>query len=70
MSAYDSAFPIPRVGDFGRGESGLTKREYFAACALQGFIACPNVSGPDKEVAEAAVRFADALIAALNEVKP
>lgn len=44
---------------------GLTKREYFAALAMQGLTVGP---GPDAERAGVlAVQFADALIAALNE---
>lgn len=49
---------------------GLTKREYFAAMAMQGILSCdysiqqycePNSIGLQS------VQFADALIAALNE---
>lgn len=47
---------------------GLTKREYFAAMAMQGFMASDGA--PDvnyKVIAEAAVIFADTLINALNK---
>ncbi len=47
---------------------GLTKREYFAAVALQGL--CSNPAGIHTEsngVTEAAVVVADALIVALNK---
>ena len=51
---------------------GLTKREFFAATAMQGLLACPvSQLGPQGEIpsnaAQAAVRYADALIRALNE---
>lgn len=47
---------------------GLTKREYFAAMALQGIIAsCPE-SYPDREpTAIRALEYADALIKQLNK---
>ncbi|GAB3546403.1 hypothetical protein [Spirosoma fluminis] len=43
-------------------ETGLTKREYFAALALQGLLARSN----ELDTADQAVRFADDLIKALN----
>ncbi len=47
---------------------GLTKREYFAAMAMQGLLACPaRTDAPDDFVAQWAVNAADALIAALNK---
>lgn len=48
--------------------SGLTKREYFAAMAMQGAEASMvnRWPVPAKEVAEHAVILADALIAELN----
>ena len=55
-----------------RGNLGLTKREYFAAMALQGLLArdieAPmlTANGVKKYYEEVAVIFADALIAALN----
>jgi hypothetical protein len=60
------AFPIVTSAGFGTAP-GLTKREYFAAVALQGLLAFEpasiNVIVPD------AVEYADALLAAL-ERKP
>ena len=62
--------------------SGLTKREYFAAKALQGFLANPRFvesslavelkgGGSVQEItATASVRAADALIKALNADRP
>lgn len=50
---------------------GLTKREYFAAMAMQGIIASQNPGSQDpggaKRTAEDAALLADALIAALNK---
>lgn len=46
-------------------EEGLTKREYFAVMAMQGLLARPQVGMDD--IPTAAVRYADALIEALNE---
>jgi hypothetical protein len=50
---------------------GLTKREHFAAIALQGVIASPDLTSDPFVCAELAVKMADALISALNskEVK-
>ena len=45
---------------------GLTKREYFAAMAMQGLLANPNISC----VTSDAVLYADKLISALNEIQP
>lgn len=57
------AFPSPN--EFGSTFQGLTKREYFAAIALQGLLANTNFAdGPHN--AELAVAAADALIAELN----
>ena len=47
------------------GASGLTKREYFAAMAMQGLIAESKYDAI-KHVVEDSVRFADALITTLN----
>lgn len=48
--------------------SGLTKREYFAAMALSGLSSALRVgNNTPKSHAEAAVNYADALIKALNE---
>ncbi len=60
----DQAFPVPTTEHDG-GHFGLTKREHFAALALQG-IASRGATDP-KYAAISAVMYADALIAALNE---
>jgi len=47
---------------------GLTKREHFAAMALQGFCSREPVPFNDAEfMSDKAVQFADALIDALNK---
>jgi HEPN domain-containing protein len=45
---------------------GLTKREYFAAMAMQGRLANTELSYDEKEIAEDSVKCADALIEELN----
>lgn len=47
--------------------SGLTKRELFAALALQGILAGELARQAEKSLAEMAVEAADSLIEALNE---
>lgn len=57
--------------DYDTGESGLTKREYFAAMAMQAFCSHPVMgehAEPD-EIAATAVEQADALIDELNKEK-
>ena len=48
--------------------TGLTKREYFAAAALQGILAAATNTGylREKEACERALRNADMLIELLN----
>lgn len=62
----------PNLSDFVKSvlshPNGLTKREYFAAIALQGIIA--NKDGLDikiERIVESAVDTADALIEELNK---
>jgi len=67
MEAKEKAFPFSPDH---YSDSGLTKRELFAAMAMQGIIAAHNIyeTGIDNEVnAKTAVKAADALINALNE---
>ncbi len=65
----DNTFPFQFDGQDEDGtilfETGLTKREYFAAAALQGLLTNPDITlgGAAKE----AVRQADSLIRILNE---
>lgn len=69
----ESAFPVfDSDGCFVTGHSGLTKREYFAALAMQGLLSVELIAtrSPAREVADLAVERADALIAALNDERP
>jgi hypothetical protein len=63
--AKDAAFPFPINHSDICVIKGLTKREYFAAMALQGYIAS-GLAG-EKTVAMHSVTAADALIAELNK---
>jgi hypothetical protein len=58
------------TGD-GRSYDGLTRRELFAAMAMQGILsACPTtVEFPSANTAQEATRRADALIAELDKSK-
>lgn len=47
---------------------GLTKREYFAAIAMQGILS-GKIQYGSKIVADYAVEYADALIESLNQNK-
>lgn len=76
MSANEAAFPIAgtedRNGNVTYPEFGLTKREYFAAKAMQGHLANSSypLSVPGDTYAVWAVAMADMLIAELNKVTP
>jgi hypothetical protein len=50
---------------------GLTKREYFAGLAMQGWISCQHdgFTGDEFTIATRAVRCADALLAELENNK-
>jgi hypothetical protein len=64
----ESAFPI--IAEDYIIDGGLTKREYFAAMALQGIIA--NKDGLDikiERIVESAVDTADSLIEELSKTK-
>ncbi len=47
--------------------SALTKRELFAAMAMQGLLADSAISASYEEISESAVGHADALIAEINK---
>ena len=72
MTNPDFAFARPHSSTPYQGaipsQDGLTKREYFAAMALQG-ICCnvDNFGNSEYELARAAVTMADELIKALNK---
>jgi hypothetical protein len=72
----ESAFPTTKESlNYRDGMSGLTKREYFAAQALQGLLAGDVISSfksgqmTAREAAEEAVSYADAVLARLEELK-
>ena len=69
-NAYLPAYPI-NEGVVSRDGEGLTKREYFAAMAMQAWIQHHGTKGgygySDKECAKAAVSSADALLKELEE---
>jgi len=58
------------ASNVGPGQFGLTKRELFAAMAMQGFVT--GVDGPEypRTCAQTAVQFADALLAELAKDQP
>jgi len=68
----DLAFPRPafhheHTGTLHDAQEGVTKREYFAAMALQGLLANPSNNGYTHiESSIKAVRVADFLIYELN----
>ena len=49
-------------------QEGLTKREYFAALAMQGFLSC-NAHDSIEDDVKYSVKCADALIEELNKTK-
>ena len=62
----EAAFARPASSTFDAPQEGLTKREYFAAIALQGMIA--NYGDHEKAIiVESSVEMADALIKELNK---
>ena len=65
MNGNSTAFPVPGY----EGDSGLTKRELFAAMMMQGILADANDCSSDTVIAVAAVKIADALIAELSKAQ-
>jgi hypothetical protein len=66
--AKGPAFPL--ISDEGYIiNAGLTKREYFAAMALQGLLTDNESANTREEFAGYAVKFADALIEELSKTK-
>jgi hypothetical protein len=61
----DGAFPLPE-GPHNLGQNGLTKREYFAAMAMQGYLASERREMTHIHAANA-VNMADVLIEELNK---
>lgn len=67
LDPNDMAFPASRSTSI---QLGLTKREYFAALAMQGIIGDHLPEENYQGMAVNAVLAADALIAELSKVKP
>lgn len=66
------AFPIQELNSDGTPSAfglspGLTKREYFAAMAMQGMLADSKFDGPANVIARLAFAMADAMIAEENK---
>ena len=55
------------VGNLAVSEGGLTKREYFAAMALQGLLSNPTLASTNSEYAIVAVDFSNKLTEELNK---
>jgi hypothetical protein len=76
MNGEDSVFPIlernwnqDREEEVYELSGGVTKRELFAAMAMQGSMACAAQPRLIKSVVEDSVKLADALMAELAKVK-
>ena len=65
-SANDSSFPV--IAENYIIDGGLTKREYFAAIALQGLITKYGVDYQDEQIKQA-IFVADIFIEELNKTK-
>jgi hypothetical protein len=69
------ADPTIDSNDESNGTCGLTKREHFAAMAMQGILSAHREgnawldgnSRPVHQIAESAIRHADALLSALKD---
>jgi hypothetical protein len=66
MNGYDSAYPSNFVPERYNPEFGLTKRELFAARAMQGLLTNAGIVDCYDKIAGLAVNHADALIERLN----
>lgn len=68
-AATETAYPVTSKNEY--NEVGLTKREQFAAMAMQGYCAVEaGWNQPPEEVARCSVVMADALIAELSKETP
>lgn len=60
--------PVPPGYNYTWDAAGLTKREYFAACAMQGMLAqTPDWRDSPEKCAYYATQFADAMLKRLEE---
>jgi hypothetical protein len=65
-----AAFPSLDTSDWQKVENpGMTLRDYFAARAMTGLLACPNYDDYPERTAEACYRLADAMIAERGKSK-
>lgn len=48
-------------------ETGMTLRDYFAAKAMQGMIACQTIQATEQEFSEQAYAMADAMLRARDQ---
>jgi hypothetical protein len=62
-----NSYAYPSSPDGYKIEFGLTKREWFAAKAMEGILSDPMAAGEVEHVARLAVLHADALIAELSK---
>lgn len=70
MNPHNNAYPVNTTGqDVTYAEMGLTKRELFAAMALQGLVGSDTV-GSSGDYAKVAVQLADALVEELSQPWP
>jgi hypothetical protein len=72
-NANEAAFPLAAPAGYESVDGGMTKREWLAGMALQGLLASESNGSrydTDAEVAKAALRATDALLAALAEATP
>ena len=66
MTHDKSAFPLHDMGHGSPFDRGMTLRDYFAAKAMQGLLACDIECGPDnvQSIAKSAYIMADAMLKA------
>ena len=65
-SSHNPAFPTSPIGSV-PGREGMTKREYFAAAALQGILANSSQLASADHTASLAIEYADKLLEKLNQ---
>ena len=62
----DPAVPVMDEGEYGQ-HYGLTKREHFAAMAMQGMLSDSDIKATKDEFAAYAVNMADQLLKELDK---
>jgi len=69
-SAYRLATPKDiEKGDYLVSHFGLTKREYFAGLAMQGFLSNSSFKETDVVCSDMAIQFSDALLEELSKTE-